>query len=125
MGGEPLLHPQATEFFPIVRELFPNSEIQIVTNGILLNSEIKAACNEYLIKVCVSNYGLNFDLNERLSGLNFTRVDGKANLYNIALDLTGSQDTNTAFNNCDLHMYKWYYFNFGRFYPCCIGANIH
>ena len=36
MGGEPLLHPQVTDFLITARQLFPTSEIQLVTNGILL-----------------------------------------------------------------------------------------
>ena len=36
LGGEPLLHPHLTDFFPIARDLFPNTQIIIITNGILL-----------------------------------------------------------------------------------------
>lgn len=36
MGGEPLLNPNATTYFDIVREIFPVSEIRIVTNGLLV-----------------------------------------------------------------------------------------
>ena len=36
MGGEPLLHPDVVEFCKITRNLFPNSEIVLVSNGILL-----------------------------------------------------------------------------------------
>lgn len=35
-GGEPLLHPQLTEFISITREAFPVSQISILTNGLLL-----------------------------------------------------------------------------------------
>ena len=36
MGGEPLLHPRVVDFLKIARSLFPNSQIQLVTNGLLL-----------------------------------------------------------------------------------------
>ncbi len=36
-GGEPLLHPELHKFIYITRELYPDSEIDIVTNGLLLD----------------------------------------------------------------------------------------
>ena len=38
LGGEPLLHPQISDFFYLIRKLYPNCWIILVTNGILLNS---------------------------------------------------------------------------------------
>lgn len=127
MGGEPLLHPKVEDFLKITRNLFPNSQIQIVTNGLLIHKlgEIfKEVCNDYNILVCVSNYGLNLDLREILNGFKLTRIDAKGELYNISLNLSGNQDIQRAFSGCDLHIYHWFYFQYGKFYPCCIGANI-
>lgn len=127
MGGEPLLHPQVLDFLKLTRELFPYSQIQIVSNGILIPSmkqELLEVCNDNDILICVSNYGLNINLHQTLNGFKWTRVDWKNELYNISLDLDGAQDPTRAFNNCDLHMYKWYYFQNGCFYPCCVCANI-
>lgn len=36
MGGEPLLHPQVNEFITATRKAFPESDIRLVTNGVLL-----------------------------------------------------------------------------------------
>jgi len=36
MGGEPLLHPQVTEFLDTTRNYFPLSRIFLVTNGLLI-----------------------------------------------------------------------------------------
>lgn len=135
MGGEPLLHPQVCEFLKLTREIFPRSEIQIVTNGLLLPSrkeELLEVCNTYNICVCVSDYKLKFNLNgapatlaDVLRGFNLVRVDDKARLYNISLDLSGEQPVQRAFSRCDLHIYRWYFFQNGRMYPCCICPNIH
>lgn len=38
MGGEPLLHKEINEFICATRHTYPNSEIRIVTNGILLST---------------------------------------------------------------------------------------
>ena len=128
MGGEPLLHPDCTQFLIKARELFPDSEIQLVTNGILLKakkSSLVDLCNNLNIVICISNYGLfnQATFNYMLDGFKFVRIDGKTNLYNISLDLEGNQDKEVSFDNCDLHIYHWYYFQNGRFYPCCISAN--
>ncbi|MBQ6628122.1 MAG: hypothetical protein IJH65_04820 [Methanobrevibacter sp.] len=74
--------------------------------------------------VCVSNYGI-LNLKEVLSGFNHTRIDGKTNMYNIALDLKGEQNSQTAFKNCDLAKNRWYFFQNGKMYPCCICPNLH
>ena len=129
MGGEPLLHPNVSSFLIVARKLFPQSEIQLVTNGILLkDEEIKnnliKICNFYQIVVCISNYGLNFDLNELLSGFDYKIIHEKSDLYNISLTPEQQQDPQEMFNHCDLHMHHWYYFQNGCFYPCCVGANI-
>ena len=127
MGGEPLLHPQVGEFARTARELFPNSEIQVVTNGILLEKrkeELMPIFNQYKIGVCVSNYGLKLDLNQITAGFDKVRIDWKQEMYNIALIDRSCISTATLFANCDLHQYKWYYFQNGKFYHCCIGANI-
>ena len=127
MGGEPLLHPQVGTFLEVARQLFPNSEIQLVTNGLLLKKrkdELVDIINRNNIRVCVSNYGIIPDLYETLAAFQNHRVDGKTNMYNISFDLTGSQNMIKSFTKCDLHIYHWYYFQNGKFYPCCIGANV-
>lgn len=127
MGGEPLLHPEWDNFLNVAKEIFPQSNIQIVTNGILLpkyHDKLVQICNDKNIQICVSDYGLNLDLNELLKDFKWKRIDGKAELYNISLDLDLQYDKEEAFNYCDLHVNHWYYFQHGRFYPCCIAANI-
>lgn len=127
MGGEPLLHPDVCEFLKVARSIFPTSEIQLVSNGILipkLKDKLLPVCNENRIKVCVSNYHLNFNLREVLSGFNLIRIDEKSNLYNISFNLHEQLNPIDAFNHCDLHIHHWYYFQYGKFYPCCICANV-
>jgi len=58
LGGEPLLHPKLSQICRISREFFPNNEISITTNGILLNRirEIKDAVEEFNITLVVTVY---------------------------------------------------------------------
>lgn len=64
MGGEPLLHPQVTEFMRITREGFPVGNISIVTNGLLLPTmpdDFWAACRKYDIIIAPTCYPIKFD----------------------------------------------------------------
>lgn len=36
-GGEPLLHPELDKFIYVARDIYPDSEIDIVTNGLLID----------------------------------------------------------------------------------------
>ena len=126
MGGEPLLHPQVVDFLLAARNIFPNSEIELVTNGILLEKrkiELLAICNDKNISICTSDYGI-LNLRKALDGFANTKVHGKSYMYNASIDISGALKPNNSFNNCDIHQNHWYYFQDGRFFPCCISANI-
>lgn len=126
MGGEPLLHPQYLEFLKVTRKYFPYSTIVLVSNGILLhNLEDKdiQTMNELNIELCVSDYGIKLDY-EKFNKFNKRYFHSKNYMYNISLDLTGAQDNEHSFKNCDLVQGGWYFFKNGRMYQCCIMANI-
>ena len=126
MGGEPLLHPQVVDFCEITRSLFPNSEIVLVSNGILLptlsNEQINRL-NQNNIALCMSDYGLKLDWNQ-INKFKIYYFHSKQQMYNISLDLEGKQNPNQSFANCDLVRGGWYFFKNGRLYQCCIMANI-
>lgn len=129
MGGEPLLHPNFELFCAAARDFFPNSDIWIVTNGILLQKlDIKEkalhACNTSKIGICVSNYSLNLNLEELLEGFKYRVIHWKNQMYNVGLSLMDLEKEQENFNSCDLHLNQWYYFQFGRLFPCCVSANI-
>jgi len=124
MGGEPLLHPEWLKFCEITRKYFPYSEIVLVTNGTLLEKIDAKRINELDITVCLSDYMLNLN-RKKFFEIKKVQTHYKGDLYNISLDLNGSQDERTAFDNCDLHIHKWYFFKDGRLYPCCVMPNVH
>ena len=118
MGGEPLLHPDVIKFCEITRTFFPNSEIVLVSNGILLkqlSDESIFNLNKNNIALCVSNYGLKIDFNQ-MNKFKYHYFHNKNDMYNISLDLSGNQNKEISFNNCDLVNGKWYFFKNGRIY---------
>lgn len=126
MGGEPLLHPQVIDFCELTRSLFPDTEVVLVSNGILLNrlsDEDINHLNNSDIELCISNYGLKLNWNQ-INKFQRYYFHGKTQMYNICLDPNGHQDTYTSFTNCDLVQGGWYFFKDGRLYQCCIMANI-
>lgn len=66
VGGEPLLNKNICDFLKISRQYFPNTLIDIVTNGILLNKNKKIweALKTYNIKLYVTTYPIKIDFNK-------------------------------------------------------------
>ena len=122
MGGEPLLNPDFMEYCRIARRYFPRTAISLVTNGILgdrLEPHVDEL-NQLRINVTISDYHL-----EKQNKNIHTELHEKGQLYNISLDPSGSQDADTMHYFCDIVLNHWYYYQDGRFYPCCIAGCIH
>ena len=71
LGGEPLLHPQICECLIEIRNIFPNSIIAIITNGILLKrmtEEFYDICKRLHIKIFITDYGI-INIDESLKKL--------------------------------------------------------
>ena len=56
LGGEPAMHPQLTEFVRMARKYWPEAELQLITNGLLLkrHHDLPAALRETDTCVCLS-----------------------------------------------------------------------
>ncbi len=131
MGGEPLLNPRVTDYAAKARELFPDSDIRIVTNGLLLPSfdeQKLAKIKKADVKFDISNYPPTRKIKDK--------IDLKLSAAGIEYDLgfpmdfffknirkDPSDDPASAFKNCiftHCHM-----LGHGRLAPCsyayCIG----
>ncbi len=69
MGGEPLLNPNLLDFCRVTRENFPDADIRVVTNGLLIpsiNVEILAAMKESYIGFDITQYPPTSELKEKI-----------------------------------------------------------
>lgn len=126
MGGEPLINPQFIEYLRIARRHFPDSNIVLVTNGILVDRALpyRASLVELNIHTTVSNYHIPIQDFSKIERLPYLDTCEKGAMYNISLDLEGKQDGGRAYELCDLHQNSWYFLRNGRFYPCCVAGCI-
>ena len=136
LGGEPLLHPEIIDFFPIARSLFPNTKLVVITNGILLPQQEERfwkACKRYNIQLWVSDYTLNMDYKSveakaREHGvfLGYTSVakdEQNRKLWTkYKLDLEGKQYWVNSFRRCAVKNCAT--LKKGKLYTCCTLAHI-
>ena len=66
LGGEPLLNPQIYEILELIRNYFKNSNIKLLTNGLLLhkypNLPIYLKNNNIFLKISLHGHNLNENL---------------------------------------------------------------
>ncbi len=131
MGGEPLLHPKCTEFFKIARKYFPNSNILLVTNGILLfetDELFWENMQKYNIILSPTIYPINLDWNK------ITQIAEKYNInihyfnnikysQKIPIQLDGTLNPSINYKNCVCK--TCYILKNGKIFPCSVAANIH
>ena len=136
MGGEPLLHPDVSEFMKISRKYFPlkKTKIEILTNAILLLSMPESFwtnCKKYNIEIAISKYPINIDyekIEEKAKEYDIQisyhkgfvgEIERKS--YNYKLDEKGQQDINNAYRcySGSVSVLKY-----GKLYKCPICSNI-
>lgn len=134
MGGEPLLHPQLKEILAETRRWFPDTLIQCVSNGLLMNQQDDAfwqTCQDNRIAIVVTKYPINLDF-ERMEetakswGVSFRYYGATGETiktsYKMPMDPFGQQNPIKSFwdcyhsNNCTMLME-------GKFYPCTVAPN--
>ena len=87
----------------IARKQLPNTEIWLVTNGILLNKVFDniEEINRLNIGICLSKYAPVKIDSDKLNLIKIKRILDKSDFYKLNLDVNGSQDSIYSFNNCD------------------------
>ena len=113
LGGEPLLHPDIVNILKTVRQAFPYSNIELVTNGILLTKmadDFFETCRHNKITIYVSSYPVlknkselvktfsSFSVNYEFSPMIFT--------FTANLNPEGNSDKEATFKNCRYAPYR-------------------
>ena len=107
LGGEPLLHPDIINILKIARRNLPFSQIQVLTNGTLLNKmsqEFFETCYEKNIKISITTYSVlnnteelkkifsSFKIKYEFSPMIFT--------FSANLNPYGNSNQEETFKNC-------------------------
>ena len=143
LGGEPLLHKEIIKCLEITRREFPEAELIILTNGLLLpewenspNGNLWQACKDLDVHITVTLYPLKFD---------YLALKKKAEEYGVPLAMSSNihadeltkivkvSDKHTFDLSCNAPKYGFIsclYFNKfnvlreGRYYMCPVAACI-
>lgn len=134
-GGEPLLHPGFNDFIRYARKLFPETDINFMTNGVLIplqKEEFWQTCHECGVTVRISKYPIKLDdkkINEieEKYHVTFEWVGGKdvpdKKMWKYPIDTEGRVSLKNSFQMCSqinicIRMKN------GRIYPCNTAACI-
>lgn len=99
-GGEPLLHPELENILIRMNEVFPNSEIQLQTNGVLLTKK-----DDYFFDVCrntgtyiwITKYPIKYDYKSAVERCEMAgckvvyAVDEVKTSWKFPMDINGNQ----------------------------------
>lgn len=106
LGGEPLLHSMVIDFCYITRQAFPNSHIELVTNGILLpnmDNNFYNTMNEHNIAIYLSDYNLSQNIKSTLEEKlkpDLIRMGSRGTMIKPALHLTEATSSKDVFQTC-------------------------
>lgn len=134
-GGEPLLNQEIGDFIKIVSVVFPDTQIRIFTNGILLpkmSEEFWNTCKLNHVILELTKYPINF---------NYDEVENLAEQHNVRLiyysggdviktsvhkplDLEGKQDKYDNYHNCWNANSECIMLKKGKIYTCTMIPNL-
>lgn len=130
LGGEPLLHPQLDEIIDITREVFGDSEIEIATNGILVN-KLQQKILDSMAKnnaiVHISEYETTSKMMNRIQEvLNENHIrwySHKCDVFFKSLTDCADKDAQKAFELCEVQR-ECMNLKRGRLYRCSKAEGI-
>lgn len=133
VGGEPLLHPGASNLIAMSRRYFPNSSLVMFTNGLLLPKMEPAfweAARDNRLMMVVTNYPINIDhgrIKELTSqygvGLDYSWGGKIKTMSKMVLDPEGSGEAGYNFMKCH-RSNGCITLQEGRLYTCTVAPTI-
>jgi len=136
LGGEPLLNKKIIDILKICREYFENTDIQILTNGLLLlNQTIDFwnACKENNIQINITEYPVGINYEKIINLIKEKEIDyfiydngnvdnKKFDKYNFDIDKNQNAEEN-FYEKCVMAK-DCAYIEDGKIYPCQLASNI-
>lgn len=136
LGGEPLLHPQITDFLYIARQYFKKCDLILLTNGILLDKmdeHFWQACNQNCISLKCTKYPIkvNYELFEKIArnyGVEITYQndleEGEKMMFKFPFDLQGTQPIKWNYEHCTRSNFC-ITLKHGKLFTCPLAAHAH
>lgn len=108
LGGEAILHPRITEYIEYTRKLLPHSDIEIITNGLLLPGQTEdffRCCAGNDITISISGYQPTLRMKDKIIEiLNRYQIiyifREDVNEFGKNIDLSGTADPREAVKKC-------------------------
>lgn len=136
LGGEPLLHPQITDFLYTARKHFNKCDLILLTNGTLLGRMDESfwhACVENHISLKCTKYPIKLDyefLEKKAEsyGIEITYQndvgEGEKMMFKFPFDLTGTQPIQWNYEHCTRSNFC-ITLKHGRLFTCPLAAHAH
>lgn len=130
LGGEPLLHPKIVRFLFSTRSCFPKADIEIMTNGILLDSMPDSfwnACKETSTAIILDVYPPLYQKEKCL--INLARAKGvrmesrRVSSFQAFINLRGDSDPNLSFQKCKFRFTPQ--LQEGKLFTCVVPMVVH
>lgn len=128
LGGEALLNCQITEYIQVARKLLPYTEIELVTNGIMIPNQTDVffqCCVENDISISISGYKPTLKIKDNIQEtlekwdvVYYFRTD--VSDFGKNIDLSGEADKNVAVTRCREN--QCHFFRYGKLYKCPFEA---
>ncbi len=126
MGGEPLLNPQLPEFLLTLRSYFPDTEIHVVSNGLLMTeerAELLQTMRQVHANLDISQYPPAVPRHDKIRTL--CSIHGvrcyftdPVHVFRNCMDPSGESDPAVSFANCDVS--KCTFLERGRISTCIL-----
>lgn len=126
MGGEPLLNNKLPDFMSYTRDIFPDADIMVVTNGLLIpdiEEKVFKIMSRYSIRFDISLYPPTEKIKERIelkcieNEVDYHFSDPIYEFYDC-INYTGDSNKNVAYEKCESK--RCHFLEDGKIAVCCL-----
>ncbi|MDE7131955.1 MAG: 4Fe-4S cluster-binding domain-containing protein [Lachnospiraceae bacterium] len=128
LGGEAILHPKIIEYIEYTRKMLPYSDIQIISNGLLIPKQTEAffqCCAKNDITISISGYKPTLQIKDRIQNIlkryHIVYIFRESvNEFGKNIDLTGMVEQSEAVKKC--RESRCTFLRDGKIYKCAFEA---